>query len=95
MPSPSELSLALAAFEWNRAIQIIRMNPSLASRASTRFGFFEGRKDSTVLPIHEACCGDAPVELIVELLRAFPAAISKTESCYQRLVCIWECVCSS
>jgi hypothetical protein len=72
--APSELSLALASYQWDNALELIKTKPSLARVYSVRLGFFEGRQASTCLPLHEASTGIAPVNVAKAILQAYPDA---------------------
>jgi len=88
----SELSRCLAQDEWESAIGIASAYPQQAKEWSKRQGFFEGLKESKVLPLHEACVAmGAPVEVIQAIWQAYPDAARQPESSYQRLPL--HCVC--
>ena len=74
MTRPSELSLALVAYQWDKAIELVKTQPNLARVYSVRLGFFEGRQSSTCLPLHEASTGVAPIEVAQAILQAYPDA---------------------
>jgi hypothetical protein len=58
----------------------------LSRQYTSRPGFFEGIKHSTVLPIHEACANyEAPFPLIQGIIDAYPECVKLAESAYQRL----------
>ncbi|GKY99503.1 hypothetical protein MPSEU_000904500 [Mayamaea pseudoterrestris] len=82
---PTELSLALASFEWDRAVSIINRDPKQAKVWTLRLGFYEGTHNSELLPLHEACTGTAPPSVAQALLQAYPKAAQLPESAYQRL----------
>ena len=82
----NRLSLALMDQQWTVALKLVEQKPKLAASRLVLQGFFEGRKDATVFPLHQACaCPGVPVSLIEALMAAYPAALYKTESSYQRL----------
>lgn len=83
--APSELSLALASYDWDTAINLVRAQPNLARVFSQRLGFFEGKHASTVLPLHEAVTGIAPASVAKAILEAYPDAVRQEESAYKRL----------
>jgi hypothetical protein len=82
---PSELSTAITSEQWERVVQICNTQPSAAKTWTTRHGLFEGIKDASVLPIHEALVAGAPFEIIEALLFAYPDCVFCKESSYQRL----------
>lgn len=85
MPS-SALSQAIASEQWDHAMMLIESKKELSRSYSTRPGFFEGVRLSTVLPIHEACANNtAPFQLVEAIVNAYPACLQLTESAYQRL----------
>jgi hypothetical protein len=85
---PSELSLALVALDWPKAVQLLRSRHAmkLAARWSTLQGFFEGLKDAHVLPLHQACAvAGVDLNVIYALVEVYPSAVQMAESSYQRL----------
>ena len=65
---------------------LLETKKDLSRVYSSRPGFFEGVKLSTVLPIHEACANsEAPFALIEAIVKAYPACLRLPESAYQRL----------
>ena len=70
----SELSMAIASYEWQTVIDLVTAQPNLAQTKSTRLGFFEGKRPSTVVPLHEVVTGVAPVMVTFAVLQAFPNA---------------------
>lgn len=83
--SPSTLSKCIMADKWNEAITIVRSQPEKAKVWGWRQGFFEGLKDSNVLPLHEVLVANGPLELVHELIQAYPKGVRQKESSYQRL----------
>lgn len=82
---PSELSQAITAEKWELVKQICTLKPAAAKVWTTRQGLFEGIKDASVLPIHEALVAVAPFPIIEALVRAYPDSVFCKESSYQRL----------
>ena len=82
---PSEISNAITSEQWERVIQICQTSSSAAKSWNTRHGLFEGIKDASVLPIHEALVAGAPFSAIEALLFSYPDAVYCKESSYQRL----------
>lgn len=83
--APSPLSKSIMNDRWDEAISIARNQPDKAKMWGVRQGFFEGLKDSTVLPLHECLVANGPVELVQALIYAYPKAVQEKESSYQRL----------
>jgi len=83
--APTDLSRAIAAEEWARAHELATRQPRQANAWSKRTGFFEGRTVASVLPIHEAAVGGAPLEVMQALVTAYPEGLTAVESSYQRL----------
>ena len=81
----SDLSKAITSEQWERVIQICQTRPSSAQTWTTRHGLFEGIKDASVLPIHEALVAGAPLEAVEALLSAYPDSVYCMESSYKRL----------
>ena len=82
---PSSLSKMITSDQWERVVQLCQGTPGEAKKWTTRQGFFEGMKDASVLPIHEALVAGAPVHVIQALLEAYPDCVFCKESSYQRL----------
>lgn len=76
---------------WDEALNIVRAKPEKAKVWGWRQGFFEGLKDSNVLPIHEVLVGNGPVELVHAVITAYPEGVRQKESSYQRLAL--HCAC--
>eukprot|EP00550_Attheya_septentrionalis_P007501 CAMPEP_0198295090 /NCGR_PEP_ID=MMETSP1449-20131203/25817_1 /TAXON_ID=420275 /ORGANISM="Attheya septentrionalis, Strain CCMP2084" /LENGTH=250 /DNA_ID=CAMNT_0043995277 /DNA_START=164 /DNA_END=916 /DNA_ORIENTATION=+ len=81
----NELSRLILDEDWATAEQYCRAYPKEAKEWSVRSGFFEGLKDSNVLPLHSACALRPPPTILNALLRAYPRAIMAKESAYSRL----------
>jgi len=85
MAPPTDLSLNITNDRWKEVILICQSQPQKAKIWGQRQGFFEGLKDSNVLPIHEVLIANGPLEVVQTLLHAYPESIGETESSYQRL----------
>lgn len=83
--APSPLSKSIMNDRWDEAINIARNQPDKAKIWGMRQGFFEGLKDSTVLPLHECLVANGPVELVQAIIYAYPKGVQQKESSYQRL----------
>ncbi len=81
----SELSLALVDGDWTRASHLLREKPARAAKWTVQQGFFDGVKDASVLPLHQAVMLQAPWHLVQQLLAAYPAAVHQAESSYKQL----------
>jgi hypothetical protein len=81
----NELSRLILDEDWATAENYCRAYPKEAKEWSVRSGFFEGLKDSNVLPLHSACALRPPPTILNALLRAYPRAIMAKESAYSRL----------
>ena len=88
---PTKLSKSIMNDRWDEALNIVRAKPEKAKVWGWRQGFFEGLKDSNVLPIHEVLVGNGPVELVHALITAYPQGVRQKESSYQRLAL--HCAC--
>jgi Ankyrin repeats (3 copies) len=84
-PARSDLSVAVAMGDWNRATALARGVPVQASVWSKRTGIFECLKSAHCLPLHEACVAGAPVTAVMAILKAYPEAARSKESSYGRL----------
>lgn len=81
----SDLSLALVVSDWKKAKALALGVPSQAKIWTKRTGFFEGTKQSTCLPLHEACVTTAPVDTVKAILNAHTDAARTKETAYSRL----------
>ena len=82
---PSEISTALSDEDWEKASVAAHLDPRQARQWSVRHGFFDGIKDSSVLPLHEVVMRNAPLETVLAILRAYPQATGSRESSFGRL----------
>ena len=82
---PSDLSTAITSDQWEQVVALATSKPGTAKHWNTRQGLFEGIKDASVLPIHEALVAGAPHNVIEVLLLAYPDSVYCKESSYQRL----------
>ena len=82
---PRALSKMITSDQWDRVVQLCQGTPGEAKKWTTRQGFFEGMKDASVLPIHEALVAGAPIHVIQALLDAYPDCVFCKETSYQRL----------
>lgn len=83
--SPSDLSRAITEESWDQARKIVQMCPEKAGSWTKRDGLFDGKTAANVLPLHEALVGGAPFEVIKDLVFAYPKALTKKETSYDRL----------
>jgi hypothetical protein len=85
--SPSHnLSVLIASDQWDAVIAAVKSRPDLARQWTTRQGFFEGIKDSTVLPLHECLVAEqAPFKVTLAVLEAYTDAVRIQEGSYKRL----------
>mmetsp|Transcript_22736 Transcript_22736/g.64402 ORF Transcript_22736/g.64402 Transcript_22736/m.64402 type:complete len:242 (+) Transcript_22736:300-1025(+) len=81
----SELSQAITQDQWDVALGLCQSKPESAKVWTLRQGLFEGIKDSSVLPLHEALVGGAPYAIVAAILNAYNEAIYAKESSYKRL----------
>jgi hypothetical protein len=81
----SDLSQAITSEQWDRVLVLCQSKPDSAKVWTVRQGLFEGIKDSSVLPIHEALVGGAPYAIVAAILTAYPDAVYAKESSYKRL----------
>jgi hypothetical protein len=83
--APSELSQLITTDNWSGVQEVATRHPEQARHYSQRHGFFEGLRDSNVLPLHECLVAEAPLAATAAVLAAYPDAAKLTESSYQRL----------
>jgi hypothetical protein len=81
----SDLSQAITSEQWDRVLALCQSKPDSAKVWTVRQGLFEGIKDSSVLPIHEALVGGAPYAIVAAILGAYPDSAFAKESSYKRL----------
>eukprot|EP00525_Craspedostauros_australis_P010344 CAMPEP_0198134538 /NCGR_PEP_ID=MMETSP1442-20131203/60129_1 /TAXON_ID= /ORGANISM="Craspedostauros australis, Strain CCMP3328" /LENGTH=287 /DNA_ID=CAMNT_0043795683 /DNA_START=243 /DNA_END=1107 /DNA_ORIENTATION=+ len=81
----SDLSQAITQDQWDAVLGLCQSKPDSAKVWTLRQGLFEGIKDSSVLPLHEALVGGAPFAIVAAILNAYPDAINAKESSYKRL----------
>jgi hypothetical protein len=87
----SDLSQAITSEQWDRVLALCQSKPDSAKVWTVRQGLFEGIKDSSVLPIHEALVGGAPYAIVAAILAAYPDSVFTKESSYKRLAL--HCAC--
>jgi len=84
--TPQKLSLATFNKEWDEAKAIVKTEKG--KKACSKYTMncsFHGVK-SDILPLHEAVSiQNVPIEFVQNLVNAYPAAVKKTESAYQRI----------
>jgi hypothetical protein len=82
----NQISQCIDSEQWNRVIGLAQSKPELCGKFTERSGFFEGIRDASVLPIHEACANESvPLNVVRELVKAYPESVRVTESAYYRL----------
>jgi ankyrin repeat protein len=71
--------------QWQNAIDLIKIDPSVLRKRYAIPAFVEGKDASDVHAIHHACSmADVPLALIQTILFACPESIQKTESALHR-----------
>ena len=80
-----DLNQLIMREDWGLAAMQCRMRPALAGRWLERSGFFMGRHNASVLPLHQCCALRPPVEMIQTLVLTFPAGIKAKETSFGRL----------
>jgi hypothetical protein len=83
--APSELSQLITNDNWPGVAELCQRKPDQARAWSQRHGFFEGLRDSNVLPLHECLVAEAPLAATAAVLAAYPDAAKLIETSYQRL----------
>jgi Ankyrin repeats (3 copies) len=80
------LSKLIVVDAWDEVEDVVKRNPGTARIWTTRAGFFEGRKDASVLPLHEILVASPapPLSTVQAVLEAYPEAARARESSYQR-----------
>jgi len=76
--------------DWLAAIQRVDNYPREAQKWS-QIGF-DGVHNTQFLPLHQACSSNAPKELIIHLLEAYPKAAKTRDSYYRRLPVHYACL---
>uniref|UniRef100_A0A7S2IIZ4 Ankyrin n=1 Tax=Helicotheca tamesis TaxID=374047 RepID=A0A7S2IIZ4_9STRA len=85
MTGTKELTKLIQQENWQLAEMQLKHHPEQAKSWSVRPGFFEGIKESEVLPIHEACALHPPVSFIDAMGYAYPKCFRLKESAYRRM----------
>jgi len=85
MTGTKELTKFIQDRNWKLAELQLRNHPNQAKTWSIRPGFFEGIKESEVLPIHEACAFVPPVSFINAMGITYRKSFRLRESAYRRL----------
>ena len=80
-----DLNQLIMREDWGLAAMQCRMRPALAGRWLERSGFFMGRHNASVLPLHQCCALRPPVEMIQTLVLTYPAGIKAKETSFGRL----------
>mmetsp|Transcript_12132 Transcript_12132/g.17689 ORF Transcript_12132/g.17689 Transcript_12132/m.17689 type:complete len:294 (+) Transcript_12132:11-892(+) len=84
-PSVVSLDQLICGEDWNLVKMECETDPQAASVWSKAVGFFDGRYESRVLPLHRACSLRPPVHVIKSLVNAYPQAVSAKETEFKRL----------
>lgn len=81
----SDLSRAIMTENWTMVINIVENHPQLTKVWTKCPGFFDGHKESSLLPIHQACSFHAPPSVLQSLINAHPKCLNERETGYDRL----------
>lgn len=81
----SDLSRAIMTENWMMVITIMENHPQLAKIWTKCPGFFDGHKESSLLPIHQACSFHAPPSALEAMINAYPKCLNERETGYDRL----------
>ena len=81
----SDLVQLIMREDWALAAMQCTMKPQLAGRLTQKQGFFMGRHDAQVLPIHQACALRPPIDIVRTLVLSYPAGVKAKESSFGRL----------
>lgn len=81
----TKLNEFVVAEQWDHATERCKSHSQEAKAWSACPGFFEGKKTSDLLPIHQACHLRAPMKVMQALVFAYPEGVEAKESSYRRL----------
>ena len=79
------LSKAIMEKNWNMVISICETSPKLAKVWTKCPGFFDGHRESKLLPLHQICAANPPNRALEAVLNAYPKALNMKETGYSRL----------
>jgi len=80
-----DLNQLIMREDWGLAAMQCKMRPHLAGKWLERSGFFMGRHNASVLPLHQCCALRPPVEMIQTLVITYPAGVKAKETSFGRL----------
>lgn len=81
----TDLTKSILNEDWKLALMLCQAYPRQAGVWSNRRGFFDGRHDSRILPLHLACALYPPLDIIQALVLACPRGVKSRETAYERL----------
>lgn len=70
---------------WSGVISICETSPKLAKVWTKCPGFFDGHRESKLLPLHQICAANPPDNALEAVLNAYPKALNMKETGYSRL----------
>lgn len=79
------LNKLVTSENYTLAVAQCEAKPWQAKVWSTRSGFFDGKADSRVLPIHQVCAQNPTTSILAALVRAHPDGLKQRESAFWRL----------
>lgn len=80
----TDLNRLILTKSWSQIVQFVQERPYEAQQWSVRPGFFEGVRESKLLPIHQCCALQPPVEVLKALFHVDPKCVRALESAYKR-----------
>eukprot|EP00565_Helicotheca_tamesis_P003785 CAMPEP_0185724246 /NCGR_PEP_ID=MMETSP1171-20130828/788_1 /TAXON_ID=374046 /ORGANISM="Helicotheca tamensis, Strain CCMP826" /LENGTH=282 /DNA_ID=CAMNT_0028392053 /DNA_START=108 /DNA_END=956 /DNA_ORIENTATION=- len=90
----NKLRRLIQSEQWTQASARCQSHPKEAKRWTVQQGFYEGKINTELLPIHMACALKAPCSFLEDLISAYPEAIESKESRYGRvplhLACLYR-----
>jgi len=81
----NKLSKYIMKEDWNAVKSRCEKHPREAAAWTKKKGFFDGKHDSCVLPLHQACALRAPRDVICALVKAYPKGVQEVETAFNRL----------
>jgi len=78
--------------QWTSACERCESHPEEATVWTAQQGFYEGKMNTQVLPIHLACCARAPLEVFKSLIKAYPEGVKSREARFRRLPLHLACI---
>jgi len=87
-----ELETAINNEDWNSVTNICEIHPRQARQWSHQLGYYDGKFDSYVLPIHHAMTLSPTIEALESLIRSFPPGLESKDTRFKRIPLHLACI---